>query len=351
MPELESLLSEITPPDESLAPAAQDRLDNLTKPPGALGRLEELAKRLCVMRGSLELTQPRAVAAVFAADHGVALSGVSPYPREVTAQMVLNFLAGGAAINALAGQAGAEVRVVDVGVDSDFPDHPHLIKAKVARGTGNLLEGPAMSEAQCRQAIAAGAGVAGELIQAGFDLLIPGEMGIGNTTPSAALAAAFCGVEPAAVTGRGTGLDDAGLARKKELVAQALELHKPDPAKPLAVLAALGGLEIAAICGFCLMAAARGVPVILDGLISCAGGLCAAELSPAARGWFLAGHASVEVGQRVMLARLGLTPILDLEMRLGEGTGAALAVQVLRGAVAMLTEMATFDSAGVSGKE
>lgn len=351
MPELENLLSEINTPDESLAQAAQARLDNLTKPPGSLGRLEELAKRLCIMRGSLELTQPRAVAAVFAADHGVALAGVSPYPREVTAQMVLNFLAGGAAINALAGQSGAEVRVVDVGVDADFPDHPQLIKAKVARGTANLLEGPAMSEEQCRRAIAAGAEVAAGLIDAGFDLLIPGEMGIGNTTPSAALAAAFCGLSAAEVTGRGTGLDDAGLAHKTELIDKALALHKPDTSQPLKVLADLGGLEIAAICGYCLMAATRKVPVVLDGLISCAGGLCAAELAPAARGWFLAGHASVEVGQRAMLERLNLVPILDLSMRLGEGTGAALAVQVLRGAVAMYTKMATFDSAGVSGKE
>ncbi len=351
MDNLQEIIARIQPPDPALGEQAQAHLDNLTKPPGSLGRLEELARRLCVIRGSLELTQPRPAVAVFAADHGVALSGVSPFPREVTAQMVLNFLAGGAGINAIARQVGASVWVVDVGVDHDFEAVEGLVQAKVARGTADLSREPAMTHEQAEEAILVGARVAGELIAQGHDLLIPGEMGIGNTTPSAALAAAFTGRPPAQVTGRGTGLDDEGLERKIALIDKALALHRPDPSDPLGTLAKLGGLEIAAICGYCLAAAAQRVPVILDGLISTAGGLVASRLCPAAREYFLAGHASVEVGQAAMLEAMELKPILYLDLRLGEGTGAALAVAVVRAAVAIYNEMATFDSAGVSNKE
>jgi nicotinate-nucleotide--dimethylbenzimidazole phosphoribosyltransferase len=350
MDSLQELIAAVEPPDPGPEAAAQARLDNLTKPPGSLGRLEELAKRLCVLRGGPELAQPRPGVAVFAADHGVALAGVSPFPREVTAQMVLNFLAGGAGINALARQAGATVTVVDVGVDHDFPEAEGLVRAKVARGTANLLEEPAMSRAQASLAVLAGARVAAELIGQGRDLLIPGEMGIGNTTPSACLAAVFTGRPAEEVTGRGAGLDRAGLSHKVEMVHQALERHRPDPGDPLGALAAVGGLEIAAIAGFALGAAARRTPVLLDGLISTAGCLVAAKLCPAAGGWFLAGHLSVEGGHGPMLAELGLEPLLDLGLRLGEGTGAALAVSVLRAAVAVFNEMATFDSAGVSNR-
>ncbi len=349
MQRIEELIEAVKEPEFGLEAEAQAHLDNLTKPLGALGRLEELAKQLCLLRGSLELKQPTAAVAVFAADHGVALSGSSLYPREVTAQMVLNFLNGGAGINVLAHQVGATVTVVDVGVDHDFDDAPGLVQAKVARGTANLLEGPAMTREQAVEAMLVGARVAEMLIGQGADLLIPGEMGIGNTTPSAALAAAFTGKPAAQVTGRGTGLDDEGLARKVQMVEQALALHQPDPADPLGVLAALGGLEIAAIAGYALAAAGKGVPVLVDGLISTAGCLCAVKLCPGVKDWLLAGHASVEKGQAAMLAELGLRPILDLDLRLGEGTGAALAVAVLRAAVAIYNEMATFESAGVSG--
>jgi nicotinate-nucleotide--dimethylbenzimidazole phosphoribosyltransferase len=349
MQRIQNLIQAVKEPDYSLAEEAQAHLDNLTKPLGALGRLEALAKKLCVLRGTLDLKQPKPATAVFAADHGVALAGSSLYPREVTAQMVYNFLAGGAGINVLCRQAEAEVKVVDVGVDHDFEDAPGLISAKVARGTANLLEGPAMTREETFEAMAVGAKVADDLIDEGYDLLIPGEMGIGNTTPSAALAAAFTGQPAAQVTGRGTGLDDDGLSRKVRMVEQALELHKPDLSDPLGVLAALGGLEIAAIAGYALAAAARGVPVLMDGLISCAGCYSAVRLCPAVGEWLFAGHASVEAGQRVFLGSLRLRPILDLELRLGEGTGAALAVNVLRAAVSIYNEMATFESAGVSG--
>lgn len=351
MERLEELIGQVKAPDQSIAQKAQAHLDNLTKPRGALGRLEDLARRLCVMRGAAELTQPKCAAAVFAADHGAAAAGMSAFPREVTAQMVLNFLAGGAGINVLARQAGAMVKVVDVGVDHDFPELDGLISAKVARGTANLLVEPAMSREQAVEAIMVGAKVAEDLIGQGHDMLIPGEMGIGNTTASSALASVFTGLPVAQVTGRGTGLDDEGLRRKVNAIQDALALHRPDPNDPLGVLAAVGGLEIAAICGFALMSASRRVPVMVDGLISTAGCLCAARLCPAAKEYFIAGHLSVESGQGTMLAQMGLKPLLDLNLRLGEGTGAALAVNLVRAAVAIYNEMATFESAGVSDEE
>ncbi len=349
MERVQQIIEAIEKPDPSVGNRAQEHLDNLTKPLGSLGRLEELARELCVMRGGTELSQPRPAVTVFAADHGAALAGVSAYPREVTAQMVLNFLAGGAGINVLARQVDAVVRVVDVGVDYEFDDLPELVKAKVAPGTADMTQGPAMTRQQAVEAILVGARQAQELMDQGRDLLIPGEMGIGNTTASSAIAAVFTGQPPEKVTGRGTGIDDEGFERKVAYLKKALELHKPDPADPLGVLAAVGGLEIAAICGYCLMAASRRVPVVLDGLISTAGGMLAARLAPEAVGYFFAGHASVEQGQRLMLADMGLTPILDLGLRLGEGTGAALAVNILRAAVAIYNEMATFESAGVTG--
>lgn len=348
MEKLRELIDAIQAPDESLGGEAQAHLDNLTKPRGSLGCLEEIARNLCVMKGVLKLEQPRPAVTVFAADHGAALAGVSAFPREVTAQMVFNFLAGGAGINAIANQVGAAVRVVDVGVDFDFEDAPGLVKAKVARGTADMSQGPAMSKEQALQAIFAGAAQARQLIAAGHDLLIPGEMGIGNTTASSALAAAFTGMPPSEVTGRGTGIGDEAFAGKVNYLKTALAVNKPDPGDPLGTLAGLGGLEIAAICGYVLQAAAQKVPVILDGLISTAGGLSAVKLAPAAADYLFAGHRSVEIGQRVMLSEMGLKPLLNLDLRLGEGTGAALAVGIIRGAVAIYSDMATFESAGVS---
>lgn len=351
MDRLNSIIAQIKPVDQSVAQEAQAHLNSLTKPQNSLGRLEELALRLAMIRGSSELTQPRPAVAVFAADHGITQSGVSLYPAEVTPQMVLNFLAGGAGINVLGRQAGAKVLVVDVGVNFDFEQLPNLVRAKVAKGTANFAKEPAMSQEQALQAIAAGAKVASDLIDQGCDLLLPGDMGIGNTTPCAALTSVLCDRPVAEVTGRGTGLDDEGLTVKIKTIEDALALHQPSPDDPLGALAAVGGFEIAAICGYVLQAAALGVPVMLDGFISTCGALVATTLCPAAADYLFAGHCSVEIGHRAQLDRLGLEPILDLNLRLGEGTGAALATQVLTSAVAVYNEMATFESAGVSGKD
>jgi nicotinate-nucleotide--dimethylbenzimidazole phosphoribosyltransferase len=351
MERISQVMAAIKLPDQAVGEAAQAHLDNLTKPRGSLGRLEELARELCVMRGTTTLAQPKPAVAVFAADHGVTASGVSLYPREVTAQMVLNFLSGGAGINVLGRQAGAVVKVVDVGVDHDFGQLAGLIQAKVKRGTDNLALGPAMSREETLKAIAVGMDVAFGLIDEGHDLLIPGEMGIGNTAAASALTATFCGLPAREVTHRGTGLDDAALAHKIGVLEKALALHHADPADPLGVLSALGGLEIAAICGYGLAAASRRTPVIFDGFISTAGALVASRLCPAATAYFLVGHGSVEIGHAAQCRSLGKRPLLDLGLRLGEGTGAALAVQLVRAAVAIYNEMATFASAGVSDEE
>jgi nicotinate-nucleotide--dimethylbenzimidazole phosphoribosyltransferase len=351
MERLERTIAAIELPDPAPGEAAQAHLDNLTKPRGSLGRLEDLARELCVMRGSATLAQPRPAVAVFAADHGITASGVSLYPREVTAQMVLNFLNGGAGINVLGRLAGAVVKVVDVGVDHDFGQLAGLIQAKVKPGTDNFAVGPAMSRAEALKAIGVGMDVALSLIDDGHDLLIPGEMGIGNTAAASAITATFCGLPAKDVTHRGTGLDDKALAHKIGVLEKALALHQADPADPLGVLAALGGLEIAAICGYGLAAASRRVPVIFDGFISTAGALVASRLCPAAAAYFLVGHGSVEIGHAAQCRALGKKPLLNLNLRLGEGTGAALAVQVVRAAVAIYNEMATFAAAGVSDEE
>jgi nicotinate-nucleotide--dimethylbenzimidazole phosphoribosyltransferase len=287
---------------------------------------------------------------VFAADHGVHAQGVSPWPQEVTAQMVANFLAGGAAINVLARRAGAQVRVVDIGVAGEVPPASGLVAAKVRAGTGDLSLEPAMSLAEARQALEVGIEQADVLVDEGVRLLVAGDMGIANTTASAALVSVFTGRSPAEVTGRGTGIDDPTLAHKTDVVTGALALHRPDPAEPLAALAAVGGLEHAAIAGFLLGAAARRTPVIIDGVIACAAALVAQALAPEAVGYFVAGHRSTEPGATVALDQLGLEPLIELDLRLGEGSGAALAVPLVQSAAAVLREMATFDSAGVTDK-
>lgn len=351
MERLKQVIAAIQPPDPAVGETAQAHLDNLTKPRGSLGRLEELARELCVMRGSATLAQPRPAVAVFAADHGVTAAGVSLYPREVTAQMVYNFLNGGAGINVLGRLAGAVVKVVDVGVDHDFGELAGLVQAKVKPGTDNFAVGPAMSREEALRAIGVGMEVALGLVDEGHDLLIPGEMGIGNTAAASALTATFCGLPARDVTHRGTGLDDQALAHKINVLEKALAMHRADPADPLGALAALGGLEIAAICGYGLAAASRRVPVVFDGFISTAGALTAARLCPTAAAYFLVGHGSVEIGHAAQCRALGKRPLLDLGMRLGEGTGAALAVQLVRAAVAIYNEMATFAAAGVSDEE
>jgi nicotinate-nucleotide--dimethylbenzimidazole phosphoribosyltransferase len=348
---LESTLAAVRPADEAAMAAARDLQARLTKPAGSLGALEDLSVRLAGLAGTCPPPLPEpATVAVFAGDHGVHAQGVSPWPQEVTAQMVANFVAGGAVVNAFARQAGVSVMVVDVGVAIPLHGGDNLLDANVRRGTRDLTAEPAMTRAEARAAVETGIAVAGALVDGGAACLLTGDMGIGNTTPAAALVAAFTGAAPADVTGRGTGIDDATYARKVEVVTAALARHRPGPADPLAALAAVGGLEHAALAGFVLGAAARRVPVILDGVIAVSGALVAAALAPDAVAAMVAGHRSVEPGASVALAHLGLTPLLDLGMRLGEGTGAVLALPVVAGAVRVLHEVATFDAAGVSEK-
>ena len=288
---------------------------------------------------------------MFAADNGVHAQGVSPWPQEVTAQMVANFLASGAAVNAIATQAGASVCVVDVGVAADLPTAQGLLSRKVRPGTADMTEGPAMSLEEARLAVETGIKVAADLVEEGNRCLITGDMGIANTTASAALIAVFTGSTPALVTGRGTGIDDPTWARKVEAVRRALDLHRCDPASPLEVLAAVGGLEHAALAGFILGGAARRVPVLLDGVIACAAAVAARAFAPQVADYLIAGHLSPEPGALRALDALGLRPLLDLGMRLGEGSGAVLALPVVGAAARVLRDMATFDSAGVSGEK
>ncbi|MCA2216766.1 nicotinate-nucleotide--dimethylbenzimidazole phosphoribosyltransferase [Jidongwangia harbinensis] len=348
---LETTLAAIRPADPAAMAAARDLQARLTKPAGSLGALEELSVRLAGLAGTCPPPLPEpATVAVFAGDHGVHAQGVSPWPQEVTAQMVANFVAGGAVVNAFARQAGASVMVIDVGVAIPLHGGDNLLDANVRRGTRDFTEAPAMTPEEARTALETGISVAGALVDGGAACLLTGDMGIANTTPAAALIAAFTGADPAEVTGRGTGIDDPTYARKIEVVTRALARHRPDPAEPLAALAAVGGLEHAALAGFMLGAAARRVPVVLDGVIAASAALVAAAFAPDSVDAMVAGHRSVEPGAGVALARLGLTPMLDLGMRLGEGSGAVLALPVVAGAVRVLHEVATFDAAGVSEK-
>jgi nicotinate-nucleotide--dimethylbenzimidazole phosphoribosyltransferase len=338
--------------DAAAAAAAAARHDRLTKPPGSLGRLEAAGARLCAIAGTCPppVPQPAAVA-VFAGDHGVLAEGVTPWPREVTAQMVANFCAGGAAVNVLARHVGASVTVVDVGVATELPvaEARGLERRNVRRGTANLAAGPAMSAEEAARALDVGAEVAASLVAGGARCLLTGDMGIGNTTPSAALVAALTGRPAAEVTGRGTGIDDERLARKRAVVAAAAARVRG--AAPLEVLASVGGLEIAALAGYVVGGAAARVPVVLDGVIACAAALVADALVPACAGYLFAGHRSSEPGASVALDHLGLEPFVDLDLRLGEGTGACLALPLLQAAAKVLAEMATFDSAGVSARD
>ncbi len=347
---LADTIAAVGPPDEAAAAAARDRQAQLTKPPGSLGYLEELSVRLAAIAGQCPapLPEPAAVA-VFAGDHGVHAQGVSPWPQEVTAQMVANFLASTAVVNVIAAQAGAEVCVVDVGVAADLPAAPGLLPRKVRRGTADMTQEPAMTAAQARQAIDTGIETARDLVTAGNRCLLTGDMGIANTTASAALIAVFTGTDPVEVTGRGTGVDDATWAHKVDVVRRALDRHRPDPGDPVSVLAAVGGLEHAALTGYLLGAAALRVPVLLDGVIAGAAALVAAALCPDAVHYMVAGHRSTEPGASRALAALGLRPVLDLGLRLGEGSGAVLALPVVQAAARVLRDVATFDSAGVSG--
>jgi nicotinate-nucleotide--dimethylbenzimidazole phosphoribosyltransferase len=335
--------------DLEAAEAARARQGVLTKPPGSLGRLEELSIQLAGITGRARPTVARKAVIVMAADHGVTAEGVSAYPAEVTPQMVLNFLHGGAAINVLARQAGARVVIVDIGVAGDVGPAPGLEMRKVARGTQNMARGPAMTRQQAEQAIEAGLQIVHAEIERGLDLAATGDMGIGNTTASAAIAAAITGKPVAQVTGRGTGVDDAGLARKIAVIEKSLAVNGPDPNDAFDVLCKVGGLEIAGLAGVMIGAAARRVPIVVDGFISGAAALIAAGLAPDVKPYLIAAHQSVEAGHRMMLEHLGLRPLLDFDMRLGEGTGAALAFHLVEAAARILDEMATFAEAGVSG--
>ncbi|HLF01941.1 MAG TPA: nicotinate-nucleotide--dimethylbenzimidazole phosphoribosyltransferase [Anaerolineales bacterium] len=330
--------------------AALDRQNSLTKPPGSLGRLEELSIQLAAATGSARPSVARKAVIVMAADHGVAAEGVSAYPAEVTPQMVLNFVRGGAAINVLARQASTRVIVVDIGVASNLEPQRGLRLRKIARGTQNIVRGPAMTLSQAETAIAEGIDVVQAEIANGLDLVATGDMGIGNTTASAAIVAALTGQPVAQVTGRGTGVDDAGLARKIAVVERALAVNKPNPKDALDVLIKVGGFEIGGLAGVIIGAAAKRVPVVIDGFISGAAALIAVGLCPDVRPYLIAAHKSVEVGHRAALDHLDLKPLLDLNLRLGEGTGAVLAFHLVEAAARILDEMATFAEAGVSDK-
>ncbi len=347
----EEIINEIKPLDETAMRSARLRQDTLTKPRGSLGRREELSIQLAGMKADPLPSLEHKAVIVMAADHGVAREGVSVYPSEVTAQMVLNFLRGGAAINVLARQAGARVTVVDIGVAVEFEPLPGLVQRKVMCGTRNLAQGPAMSREEAEQALQVGMDVLEEEAGLGLDIVAAGDMGIGNTTPSSAIAAALTGLPVAQVVGRGTGLDDRELAHKIGVIERALDVNQPNAGDPVDVLHKVGGLEIAGLAGVMIAAASRRIPVVVDGFISTAAAMIAVGLAPDVRGYLIAAHQSVEIGHRAMLNHLQLTPLLDLNMRLGEGTGAALAFHLVEASTRLLREMATFDEAGVSDKE
>ncbi|ADG78150.1 Nicotinate-nucleotide--dimethylbenzimidazole phosphoribosyltransferase OS=Tsukamurella paurometabola(strain ATCC 8368 / DSM / CCUG 35730 / CIP 100753 /JCM 10117 / KCTC 9821 / NBRC 16120 / NCIMB 702349 / NCTC 13040)OX=521096 GN=cobT PE=3 SV=1 [Tsukamurella paurometabola] len=337
----------VTPPDASVAQQARDRQLQLTKPKGSLGRLEELGEWIAACQGTCPPRQfERARIVVMAGDHGVAATGVSAYPPEVTAQMVANFAADGAAVNVLATQAGASVRVEDIAVSADTS--PELSRNKIRRSSGDIATADALSDEETIAAIAAGRRIADEEIDSGADLLILGDMGIGNTTPAAVLIGAITDTEPVLVVGRGTGIDDNAWMRKAAAVRDAMYRARPHAGNPKALLRTAAGADLAAMAGFLAQAAVRRTPVILDGVVVTAAALVAHELAPGAIGWWVAGHRSPEPAHDLALRRLDLEPLVDLGMRLGEGSGATLALPIVRSAVAVLGEMATFDSAGVS---
>jgi nicotinate-nucleotide--dimethylbenzimidazole phosphoribosyltransferase len=349
---LAEVTAAIRPLDPEAVAAARERQARMTKPPGSLGVLEDVSASLAGLAGECPPPLPEpAVVAIFAGDHGVHAQGVSPWPQEVTAQMVANFLAGGAVVNAFAAQAGAEVVVVDVGVAADLEPAPGLLPRKVARGTADFTQGPAMTREQAVTALTAGIEVARDLVAAGNRCLVTGDMGIANTTASAALICAFTGSNPVVVTGPGAGADAAARARKVAAIRQGQALHRPDPADPVGVLAAFGGYEHAALAGFILAAAGLRVPVILDGVIAGAAALAAVAIAPDAVAACLAGHRSTEPGHAATLGYLKMRPLVELDLRLGEGTGALLALPLVQCAARALRDVATFDSAGVSDKK
>ena len=347
--QLAAVIYSVTPTEPAAEAAAWERLDSLTKPPRSLGRLEAIAAQIARIQGTVLPAVDSKRIILMAGDHGVVAEGVSPYPQDVTWQMVANFSAGGAAINQIARSVGAEVEVYDVGVVRDLADFPGVRHANVAHGTANMALGPAMSREECARAVLVGVEAAREAAEQGVTLIGTGEMGIGNSTAAAALTAAFTGADAAAVVGRGTGLDPDGVAHKAHIVRTALSVNATSDLDALGVLAAVGGLEIAALAGVIIGAAEEGVAVVSDGFISGAATLAALALCPVAREYVLPSHLSVEPGHKVLLDFIGLEPVFDLDMRLGEGTGAALAMGIIGAACAMISGMATFAEAGVAG--
>jgi nicotinate-nucleotide--dimethylbenzimidazole phosphoribosyltransferase len=347
---LQEALSKIHPIDSSLSKRVQARLDNLTKPQGSLGRLEEFALRYCLIRNTLEPKIKKKAIFTFAGDHGVADEGVSAFPKEVTPQMVFNFIHGGAGINVIARHVGADVVVVDIGVDYDFADAAGLIKKKVNKGTKNIAKGPAMSKDEAVKALEVGIELANEYAKKGYDIFGTGDMGIANTTSSSAIVAAISGKPVEAVTGRGTGIDDSGFNKKAAVIKKSLEVNRPDKNDPIDVLSKLGGYEIAGIAGLIIGGAANRIPVVVDGFISTAGALIAIQLEPKIKDYIFMAHKSVEAGHQAMLDIIGHKPFVDLNLRLGEGTGAALGINLIECGIKILTEMATFGDAGVSNK-
>lgn len=348
---LESTIQNIQPLDKNAMSLARARQETLTKPAGSLGRLEELSIQLAGIQGKSRPQIKQKAIVVMVADHGVVAEGTSAYPQEVTGQMVLNFIRGGAAINALSRQVGARVIVVDIGIAGKTSSFMGILRHKVAPGTRNMCKGPAMTIGEATEAITAGIEVVKTEINKGLDIIGTGEMGIGNTTASSAICSVFTGKTAAEVTGRGTGLDDKQLQHKIEVINKALDLNKPETGRPLEVLAKVGGLEIGGLAGVMLGAAANRVPVMVDGFISGAAALIATGLCPQVKDYLIAAHLSFEPGHKIMMEYLGLKPLLDLDMRLGEGTGAALGISLAEAACRTLNEMATFAEAGVSEKE
>ena len=348
---IDQIIQSISPIDRKIMEETQERLDNLTKPLGSLGRLEELARQICGITGEKDPVLANKVIFTLAADHGVTDEGVSAYPKEVTAQMVYNFLNGGAGINVLAKQAGARVVVVDIGVSSDLKPCAGLMIKKIGHGTKNMARGRAMTREEAEDSIRAGIDIFAEIFKQGIDIVGTGEMGIGNTTAASAITACLTGKAVEEVTGRGAGLDGPGLKNKIAVIKKAIAINKPDTRDPIDVLSKVGGFEIGGLAGIILAASAKKIPVLIDGFISGSAALIAYKIEPKTKEYMIAAHCSVESGHKVILEQVGLKPLLDLGLRLGEGTGAALAMRLADASIAVLTQMATFDGAKVSKKD
>ena len=351
MEEFKKIASSIKGIDKNFTNIIQERLDNLTKPQGSLGRLEELAKQICGITGKESPLLRDKVIFTMASDHGVTEEGVSAYPKEVTSQMVYNFLSGGAGINVLANHVGARVVVIDIGVASDLKPDRRLVIKKINYGTKNMAREPAMTRDEAVKAIRAGIEIFEDEFKRGIDIAGTGDMGIGNTTASSAITAVFTKNPIEEITGRGAGLDDKGLKNKIDIIRKSISLNKPDPSDPVDVLSKVGGFEIAGLAGIILAAASKRVPVVIDGFISGAAALIAFQIEPKAKDYMIAGHCSAEKGHKFILEHIGLKPLLDLDLRLGEGTGGALGIGLADAAIKILTQMATFKSAKVSEKK